>query len=274
MEMGMIQSLIYGFLSGLAEILPVSAKAHQTILLTIFGEEKASPLMTLFIHLGTLCALYICCREQIRKMLRQYKLSRIPKHRRKRPLDVRVMMDLRLLRTVAIPVLLAFLLTAQADKLNTGLSWIAGMSILNALILFVPGLLPTGNKDTLSITPVESILMGIGCGAGVLPGISSMGTMLSVASVTGVDRTFALGFAELILMVVAAIRSVFSLAALFAGGALGSVGGAFLAAVTAFGGVYLGVYILRAMLRRHSCQIFAFYSLAVALLAFIFYLVV
>ena len=42
-----INSLLYGLLSGLADILPISAPAHKVMLLKFFGERETPALMVL-----------------------------------------------------------------------------------------------------------------------------------------------------------------------------------------------------------------------------------
>ena len=47
LELNWLQSLALGLVSGLTEILPVSAQAHQTILLTFFGGSFANATISL-----------------------------------------------------------------------------------------------------------------------------------------------------------------------------------------------------------------------------------
>ena len=84
------KSLIIGFFSGIADILPVSAQAHKAVLLTLFGVDQEPPLLRIFIHIAVFCALYYSCQQQIMQMIRQKQLARIPKQRRKRPVDLRI----------------------------------------------------------------------------------------------------------------------------------------------------------------------------------------
>lgn len=277
MELNFFQSLLFGFLSGLTDILPVSAQAHKTILLTLFGAESEPVLLRLLIHAAMLAALYSCSRSQIQRISRQLKLAKVPKRRRKRPLDVRVLMDFRLLRAMAIPVAICWLFYQKTAALGGSLNWIALLSLVNAMILFLPNLLPTGNKDSRSLSSMEGVLMGIGGGAGVLPGVSSMGGMLSVASVCGVEKAYALNLALLVQMVVTVMLLVFDAIALVSGVgslAFGVVLGYLAAAAAAYGGVCLGVALMRGMAKGRGFNVFAFYSLAAALLSFIFYLMV
>ena len=104
--MNWFQSISIGFFSGIADILPVSAQAHKAVLLTLFGVAQEPPLLRIFIHIASFCALYFSCQRQILQMIRQKQLARIPKQRRKRPVDLRILMDIRLVFTMAIPLVL------------------------------------------------------------------------------------------------------------------------------------------------------------------------
>lgn len=277
MEMNFFQSLLFGFLSGLTDILPVSAQAHKAVLLTLFGMDAEPALLRLLLHGAILGALYFNCRDHIRRIRRQLELARVPKRRRKRPLDIRVLLDVRMLKTMAVPVVICCLFSRMAHQLAASLNWVAFFALVNVLILFLPNLMPTGNKDSRSLSPFEAVLMGLGGGAGVLPGISSVGGMISVASVCGVERKYALGLSLLMQMVITAILILFDAVSLFSGvGALGvsAILGYILAAAAAFGGVTLGIQVMRNLSERKGFSIFALYSLAVAFLAFIFYLMV
>ena len=137
MNLNWLQSLLFGLLSGLADILPVSAQAHKAILLTVFGADGESPLMRLMIHLAVLASLYYSCRSQIRRMIRQRRLARVPKRRRKRPVDVRTLLDFRLLATMLIPLALAFFLYPKTSAMNLSLNWIALFLVLNGIILYL-----------------------------------------------------------------------------------------------------------------------------------------
>ena len=277
MEMNFFQSLLYGFLSGLTDILPISSQAHKAILLTLYGAEGEPALLRLLLHGAILGALYFSCRDQILRIRRQLQLARVPKRRRKRPLDVRVLMDVRLLKTMAVPAVILCVFSGKTAVLTGSLNWVAVLSLLNALILFLPNLMPTGNKDSRSLTPMEAILMGIGGGLGILPGVSSVGAMTSVASVTGVERKYALKLILLVQMVITAAMAVMDIVALFSGvGVLGVsvLLGYLLAAAAAFAGVCIGVRVMGNLAEKKGFNVFAFYSLAMTFLAFILYLMV
>lgn len=274
MDLNLIQSILYGLIAGIADILPVSAQAHRLILLSLFGETGEAPLLRLLVHLGTLAGLYYGCQSHIIRMIRAQKLAKIPKRRRRRPLDTRSLMDISLLKTMVIPVIFGFIFYNKTNLLAANLLAVAGFMFLNGLILYIPQYLPGSNKDSRNLSRVEGVLMGLGGAASVLPGVSSVGTVFSIGTVCGGEKGYVLNMALLLNIGVTAAHVVWDVIALISGdaGALsfGLVLNYLLAAAAAFGGVYLGIRIVRA-LSAHM-DFFAYYCWGAALFTFILYL--
>ena len=276
MTLNWFESLIIGFVSGIADIVPVSAQAHKSVLMTLFGVEQEPPLLRMFIHIAVFLGLYYSCQQQIRQMIRQKQLASIPKQRRKRPVDLRVLLDVRLLVTMAIPVVLGLFFYQKATALYSKLAWIALFLVVNGVILYLPSILPSGNKDSRSLSRLEAVLMGLGGAVSVLPGISSVGSMCSVGSVCGAERSYILNISLMMHMVITAAMIFFDFISLFTVG-FGVVGfGGFLAcllaAAAAFVGTHYGIKIMRAMAVNIGFGIFAYYSLGLAVMAFVLYL--
>ena len=276
MTLNWFESLIIGFVSGIADILPVSAQAHKAVLMTLFGVEQEPPLLRMFIHIAVLCGLYMSCQQQILRMIRQKQLASIPKHRRKRPVDLRLLLDIRLLVTMAIPVVLGLCFYQKATALYGKLAWIALFLVINGVILYLPNILPSGNKDSRSLSRLEAVLMGLGGAASVLPGVSSVGSMCSVGGICGAERSYILNISLLMHMVITAGLIFFDFISLFTIGfgivGLGGFLGCLLAAAAAFAGTYYGIKIMRAMAVNIGFGIFAYYSLGLAMMTFVLYL--
>ena len=274
--MNWFESIIIGFFSGIADILPVSAQAHKAVLMTLFGVEQEPPLLRMFIHIAVFIGLYYSCQQQILRMIRQKQLASIPKQRRKRPVDLRTLMDIRLLITMAIPVVLGFFFYQKATALYGKLAWIALFLVINGVILYLPNILPSGNKDSRSLSRLEAVLMGLGGAASVLPGISSMGTMCSVGGVCGAERSYILNISLLMQMVITAGLMFFDFISLFTVGfgiaGFGQFLACLLAAGAAFLGTHFGIKIMRAMAENIGFGIFGFYSVGLAMMAFVLYL--
>lgn len=276
--MNWFQGMLFGLISGLSDVLPISSQAHKAIVLKLFGVNGEDPILRLVIHTAILAALYYSCSNHIHRIVRQLRLSRVPKQRRKRPLDVRTIMEFRLLRTMIIPVLLSLLLVNRTAQWNTNLILIAVFLLLNGVILFLPSLLATGNKDARSMSALDGVLMGLGGALSVLPGVSAVGAANAVASVCGAERLFALNMTYLMHMVLTVALIAVDMAAVFAAGAVSLSFGVFfiylIAAAAAFGGAYIGIRLMRMIAVNIGFGVFALYSVGAALLSFLLFLMV
>ena len=133
MDLNWLQSVLFGLISGLTDILPVSAQAHKALLLKLMGLSSEPIILRFMIHLATFAGLYYCCQNHIMRISRQLRLARIPKNRRKRPLDTRTLMDFKLLRMMILPVALGFIAYEKTSVWNHSLNWIALFALINAV---------------------------------------------------------------------------------------------------------------------------------------------
>lgn len=276
MDLNWLQSVLFGLISGLTDILPVSAQAHKAVLLKLMGLSGEPIILRFMIHLATFAGLYYCCQNHIMRISRQLRLARIPKKRRKRPLDTRTLMDFKLLRMMILPVALGFIAYEKTSVWNHSLNWIALFALINAVIMYLPVLLPSGNKDSRSLSPVEGLLIGIGGATAIVPGISSIGATTTILLLRGADRTFALNMALLLQMAVTAgmiIMDIFTMSSFGVGYvSFGAIVCCIMAAAAAFAGVFLGIKVLRTLAVNIGFNVFAFYSFGLALFSFILFL--
>ena len=136
--MNWLQSVLYGFLTGASDVLPVSSRAHGILLLKIFGTTIDGNLMQLFLHLAAMLAIYMSSRPTITRIRRALALKRIPKRKRRRPLDTKSLMDFRLLRTTAVPIVLAYLFYDKLFSLGSNMMLVAFFLLLNGLMIYIP----------------------------------------------------------------------------------------------------------------------------------------
>lgn len=276
MELSFLETLILGLISGFAEVLPVSAQAHRIVILKVLGMNGDSAVLRLMIHMGTVFALYFYCKGHIVRMMRARRLVRIPKNRRKRPLDTEALMDFNFLKTALIPVILGALIYSRLNFGKGQLLWAAGFLVLNGIILYVPQYLPGSNKQSGALSRVDSLYFGLGGFLGMFPGISAVGSAVSIGSVRGMDLDKAFSFALLLNIPVNLCLAVLDLFTLVSGGA-GSL--AFRALVfSLFAGaaacisVVLAIHMMKKIAAAVGYGIFSFYSWGAALLTFLLYL--
>ncbi len=274
MNFGWIQSLLYAITTGITEILPVSPQAHSRILLKFMGMGQRVPLLDLLVHLGVLAALYLSCLPHIQKMIRARNIARIPKKKRKRPLDAKSLMDLRLLQTMILPVVLVLVFWRRLEGLSSNMVIMATLLFLNGLVLYIPQFLPSCNKDSRSLSRVEGLLMGLGGSLSAVPGLSGMGAALSVASVTGVDRKFGLNMILLMQMGLMAGKAAYDVLDLMAAGVAGLsflvILSYLLAGMVSFMAAYLAIKLMRILAGDKGFGPFAYYSWGLALFVFVF----
>lgn len=278
MDLNWLQSLLFGLVSGLTDILPVSAQAHRVLLLKFFGVKSTTSLMALLLHLSVFVALYLSSQGQFVKMNRARALARVPKRKRKRPLDVRSMMDWSLVKTMLIPTILGLFLYRYVRNMETNLLTIALFLFLNGVILYVPQFLPSSNKDSRTLSRLEGLAMGLGCTASILPGISTVGAVVSVGSVCGVERLYGLNMALIIKLFLLAGMIVYDVLGILSGGlevlSFGIVLQYLVTALVSFGASMAGIRLLRRFAADHGFGLFGVYCWGLALFIFILNLVV
>lgn len=278
MELSFFENLILGLISGFAEVLPVSAQAHRLVILKMLGMGSDSAVLRFMIHLGTVGAMYFYCKGHIVRMMRARRLARVPKSRRKRPLDTEALMDFSLLKFALIPVILGFLLYTKMGFLSRKLIWVAALLLINGVILYVPQYLPGSNKQSGALSRVDSLYFGLGSMLGMFPGLSGLGSAVSIGTVRGMDPEKAVTFALLLNIPVNLGLAFFDLIAMLGAGA-GSLAFktlffALFAGAAAFGAVLAAIRLLKKIVAGVGYSIFAFYSWGTALLTFLLYLAV
>ena len=273
MDLNWLQSILYGLLSGLLDILPVSAQAHNVLLLKFFGVKSDADLLEFLIHLGIFAALYYSSQSQLIRMNRARALARVPKRKRKRPLDTRSLMDWSMLKTMAVPVILGMLLYQKTAKLSSNLILIALFLFLNGVILYVPQFFPSSNRDSRTLSRVEGLLMGLGGAASILPGISAVGATTAIGSVCGVERSYSLNMALMMNLFLTIGLLVYDVMAVMDKG-IGTLSAMiviryFAAMLAAFVGSMLGIRLMRRLAAEQGYSVFAFYCFGLALFTFI-----
>lgn len=278
MDLNWLQSILFGLISGLADIFPVSAQAHRVLLLKFYGVKSTTNLLSLLLHLSVLVALYISSQEQFARMNRARALARVPKRKRKRPLDTRSMMDWSLVKTMLIPAILGLYLYRYVRKLEANLLMIALFLFINGIILYIPQFLPSSNRDSRTLSRVEGLLMGLGSTVSVLPGISTVGAMVSVGSVCGVERVYGLNMTLIIKMFMLLGLMVYDVLGILSAGiealSFALVLQYLLTALISFGGAMIGIRAMRRLAADYGYSLFGVYCWGLALFIFILNLVV
>ena len=269
--MKILQSIVYGFISGISELLPISSSAHQMLLLKLFGIDQGDPVLNMLVHIGILLAVYHSCRNLIEQTGFTFSMQSTGRRRNRTQ-----SYDIPFVKTATIAFAVVAILFTYIFKGSYDLSNVAFFSLVNGIVLFVSGRALQGNKDARSMSALDSAATGALSALSILPGISRAGVSLCVPAFRGADRQHALNWMLLISMPALALLTLMDFIGIFTAFQAMSFGvyiGYLLAAGTAYLGAYCAIQVLRAITIRTGYSGFAFYSWGVALLAFILYLI-
>lgn len=276
MGLSLLESIVYGIISGFSEFLPICPDSHRALFLHVIGETDDSAIR-LSVHLGAFIALLTLCTPFIAKLNRERKIASVNHKRRKRQPDMRSLMDIKLTKSAVIPLMVCMVFYPFVSGFSHRLWVLAILLFLNGCALYFPQFYPRANKDGLTLTSADGVILGLGAGAGVMPGISRIGAALSAASLRGADRRYIMDIIFLLCLPAVGILLVYDLFAVLAGGAtiaFLSLLCYIVAALTSFLGAYFSICMMRFFAVRAGFTAFAYYSWGLALLSFILYLTI
>ena len=275
-ELNLLEALIYGLVSGITEFLPVSAQAHQVILLNLFGCTETNGLLNLFVHIGMFIALMVTSGSYIKRMYREYQFSKSTRRRRKREVNTQSVFDIHLVKMACIPVIIGFIFYNKTLQWGNSIPLIAIFMLLNGVILFIPMYLARGNKDSRNMSLLDSILFGLGSALSVFHGVSRIGAGVSLAVSRGADPQHAYKWSLILSVPVLLILSCFDLFLIFTVG-IGQVDLMFvfkciLCGMCAYFSATVTITFMKTLTTRTGLAGFSYYSWGAALFAFILYL--
>lgn len=275
--MSLFASIIYGFVSGLAEVFPVSSQANQMVMRQLFGVAHKEPIRDLLVHIAILMALVIACRGLFSKIRREqvmaYRMRRNPSQIR----SLKGVYDMRLVKTAAPVMIVGLFLSLLIPDLYSRRPVFCIMLIVNGLLNMIPAYIHHGNRDARSLTSFDGFLVGLAAALSGIAGISRNGAVMFVALVREADKQNGLNWALLLTVPAVVVLIVLDFISIFTVGvgmiSLMTFIGYLLSFVAAFLGTYLGVRFIRVVVINSDYSGFAYYDFGLALFSFALYLI-
>lgn len=179
----LVVAVVLGVVQGVLEWLPVSSEGNVSLLLAALGSSPAAAVQyALFLHLGTAIAATTYYRGTIFELVRELPKWRTSPDRR----DLTFLVVATLVSGVVgvgSYVLLVDLVSALAG--GTFIALIGALLVLTGVVERVGvGVDSDANEDP---DLLDALLVGVGQGLAVLPGISRSGTTVSVLLLRGQD---------------------------------------------------------------------------------------
>jgi undecaprenyl-diphosphatase len=273
LELSWLESLIYGLISGFAEFLPVSSLAHQTIYLKLIGASN-HPILRFCAHLGSFGAVLMLLFTLLLRLRREQKIAHMGRNRRRQP-DETALMEARLLRMALISMFVVFFGYRLVGQLYQRMWLLAILIGINGIMLYLPPYLPGANKGAVSLSALDGMLIGLSAGAGIVPGISTMGWSITTAKLRGTDKRYATEVA--LMLTLGSLPAWMLIDVIEAFGAASFSGPIFLYGVTvaaaSFLSGYLSIKFMRFLAVKAGYSGFAYYCWGTALFALILYLI-
>ncbi len=262
-SMNLLKTLLYGLISGITEILPVSSGGHQAVFRKIFGETQHFGIYNIFIHIGILLALLYSCKPMLRRIRNSARGA--------------FSGDRRVVKDATVPFVIVSVALMLFCTVNPGLLWVAVLFALNGIVLFIPSRMALGNKDARSMSVLDSMLIGFLGALSAFSGLSRIGTMTTVASARGALKQYgviwalALSVPAMVILIISDIYIAITQGVSFYFSQFVHYLFAF---IGSFCGGCIAVRALRKLIKSIDLSFLSYYLWGMALLTFILYLMI
>lgn len=273
--MSFLQAVLLAAIQGITELFPISSLGHAVILPKLFGwsiDQHAVGFLPFLVmlHVGTAAALLIYFwRDWVGILLAIFGIGAPVEISAGRRLLVRLVVG-------TVPaVIIGFLFEKPLRALFAAPALVAGVLILNGVILFVAERLRSRRKasqDLATLSLVQALWIGT-CQAGALiPGLSRSGLTIGAGLGAGLRHDQSAHFSFLLAAPIIAGAAVLEVPKLILHHATGGIGlevsliGGVVAGLTAFASV---AFLMR-FFRRHEVEAldpFAYYCVAIGAIA-------
>ena len=172
--MDLINAILLGFIQGITEFLPISSSGHLVIGNYFLGIQNDHILFEVFIHLGTLVAIFYYYKNDIIQICRGVI---------KRKKESLYYLSLIIIST--IPAILIGLFFNDQIKSFYDIKWVSIFFLTTGIILFLSKF---SNEKSIKINFFYAFVIGFFQAIAILPGISRSGVTIAIALLLGIHR--------------------------------------------------------------------------------------
>jgi len=172
------QAVVLGIVQGIAEFLPISSSGHLVILHKLMGFKGPEILFDIFLHLGTLAAIFIVFGREIAESVTTKKRT-----------------GFLILLGSAVTFVFVLLFVKNIEAAFNNVKVVGIMLLVTGAWLIAGNLVRLGTEG---MTAFKACLIGLAQGIGALPGISRSGATISTGLFLGLDGQSAAKFSFLL----------------------------------------------------------------------------
>ena len=203
--MNSTEAVLLGIIQGLTEFLPVSSSGHLVLFQHLFGLKEAELFFDVCVHLGTLLAVIIVFRQEIKNIISavmRFFSSSGPKKSALQKIESDPDLKLALLIVIgSIPTaVLGLMFHSIADRLFSSPFFTGLMLMVTGLLLWLTRRANTGAGGTNieGFSRTKAFVIGIVQGLAIIPGISRSGSTISIGLLLGINRETAARYSFLL----------------------------------------------------------------------------
>ena len=203
--MNSTEAIILGIIQGLTEFLPVSSSGHLVLFQQLFGLKEAELFFDVCVHLGTLLAVMVVFRQEIKNIILAL-MRLISSTGSKKTILQKIESDPDLKMALLIVIgsiptaVLGFLFRGIADRLFASVFIVGLMLMVTGLLLWLTRWAATRVEQPGAdrLTPKNAFIIGVVQGLAIIPGISRSGSTISIALLLGIRREMAARYSFLL----------------------------------------------------------------------------
>lgn len=250
----MLETIIWGFVQGVTEFLPISSDGHLVLVPAFLGIDPPDLATTAVLHLGTLAAVLAYFWKDLIALV---KFRSDPDARRL----------LTLIVIGSLPAGLALLVVDEIERLQKSVTATAIFLITTGVVLAVASRLRKGDRTIADGRATDAVLIGFAQLSAILPGISRSGMTIATGVARGFDQVEAARFSFLLGIPAVAAAGLLELGTLLADGGVPATAwvGVLVAAATGYGAI---AFLLK-MLARTGLAPYALYCVVVGVVALV-----
>ena len=183
-QINILQAIFLGIVQGLTEFLPISSSGHLVFFQSLFGLEEPQLLFNVTLHLGTLLAVVIFFRTDIKKILQG--ITVVLKRKKESKQGARLFLWIVI---ATIPTgLMGVIFHDWFKSLFSKPKIVGVMLLITGLALFLTRWVKREARNMEKMGWMDSILIGVAQGVAIIPGISRAGATISTGLFCGLDR--------------------------------------------------------------------------------------
>lgn len=180
--MSFFEAIILGLIQGLTEFLPISSSGHLVILSNVLGVNEQGILFEVFVHFGTLLAVFVVFKDDIIKLIKN---------------PFQKLTILLIIGTIPTAII-GLTLEDTFERLFNSLFTVGFTLLITGTLLWLAESFTGGKKDLSKLTGINAFIIGIAQGAAITPGISRSGSTIAAALLLGLDRSSAARYSFLL----------------------------------------------------------------------------